>query len=257
MKEYNTAITTECAKDKVGVKPTLPTLAVVDLPNFTPTNVNPLVVLPAVDPNQQAEPKLSDFTAKEVAVPDFDPSTYKNLPATAIVTPAAVLGAKDAAAPAKPTPTVPNVAARTVIAQPNGKPTGDPLPGIYKPSEAEMEAYYAPLLECPAAYVPIDLPPSKADAGSFKGYSNRWTYHSVGGEYDLDTAGKTVKYDNMSESLNMFTSSATLGCIIGFAVFGLGIMYAVVMIAVDMKRRLAMYEDLIADDVAKMSAMGL
>jgi hypothetical protein len=40
-----------------------------------------LVVLPAVDPNPQAEPKLSDFTAKEVAVPDFDPSTYKNLPA--------------------------------------------------------------------------------------------------------------------------------------------------------------------------------
>lgn len=201
-----------------------------------------LVVLPT-KPVPTYDPKVK-----------FDITTYDLTGITAlVVTPDATKG-NLVAVPAKPTPTV---VTKNLPGEPSGRPIDATLPGLYKPSETEMEAYYAPLLECPAAYVPIDLPPSKADAGSFKGYSNRWTYHSVGGEYDLDTAGKTVKYDNMSESLNMFTSSATMGCIIGFAVFGLGIMYAVVMIAVDMKRRLAMYEDLIADDVAKMSAMGL
>lgn len=127
------------------------------------------------------------------------------------------------------------------------------LPGLYVPSEES----FAPLLECPSFYVPTDVAPSKDEQGSFKGYSNRWTYHNVGGEYDLDTKEKLVTFANESESLNMFTSSATMGCIIGFAVFGLGVLYAVVMIAVDMKRRLAMYEELIQEDLAKMDAMGL
>jgi len=48
-----------------------------------------------------------------------------------------------------------------------------------------------------------------------------------------------------------------MGAIIGFAVFGLGIIYAISMIALDMKKRLAMYEEMIVDDLAVMQKLGM
>jgi len=54
-----------------------------------------------------------------------------------------------------------------------------------------------------------------------------------------------------------WTDSAKLGCIVGFATFGLGILFAVVMIVVDMRKRKQMYEDLIQEDLQKMEQLGL
>ena len=69
--------------------------------------------------------------------------------------------------------------------------------------------------------------------------------------------GKLVVFSNESEDMNGWDDVAKLGCIIGFVAFGLGIICVVTMIAIDMKRRMIMYEDLIAEDMDKMRKMGL
>lgn len=119
--------------------------------------------------------------------------------------------------------------------------------------------------ECPSGIVvPLDQAP--AAPGSFKGYTNRWTMSNVGGDdiytdtrdYVKDFKGKKVEYSgNESANMNAFSDSAQMGAIIGFAVFGLGIIYAVIMIAIDMKKRLAMYEEMIADDISVMQKLGM
>jgi hypothetical protein len=114
--------------------------------------------------------------------------------------------------------------------------------------------------------VPFDMPP--AAKGSFKGYTNRWTYANVGGidKYFDDRAeftgqyakGQEVKYPgNESANKNGWTGSAGMAAIIGFAVFGLGIIFAVIMLVIDMRKRLAMYEEMIADDISVMQKLGM
>jgi len=60
-----------------------------------------------------------------------------------------------------------------------------------------------------------------------------------------------------SENMNMWTDSAKVGCIMGFAVFFLGYLCTIVYIAVDMRRRDAMYQELIDGDLAMVDSMGL
>jgi hypothetical protein len=101
--------------------------------------------------------------------------------------------------------------------------------------------------------------------GSYRGYTNQFTFSNVGTKgyekwADTDDAKiKMPNYSNESVDMNPFpkTPSAKWGCIIGFAVFGLGIIYAVIMIFIDMARRKAMYEELIQEDLQKMQQMGL
>ena len=57
--------------------------------------------------------------------------------------------------------------------------------------------------------------------------------------------------------MNGWDDLAKAGLIIGFVAFGLGIIVVVTMIAIDMRRRMQMYEELIADDIDKMKKMGL
>lgn len=64
-------------------------------------------------------------------------------------------------------------------------------------------------------------------------------------------------YANESVSYAAWTDSARMGCIIGFAAFGLGILFTVTMIALDMRKRKQWYDELIADDLQKMKQLGL
>jgi hypothetical protein len=57
--------------------------------------------------------------------------------------------------------------------------------------------------------------------------------------------------------MNEFNGLAKAGCIIGFGVFGLAIIGVVIMIAIDMRKRMEMYDGLIADDLHKLQAMGM
>jgi len=93
-----------------------------------------------------------------------------------------------------------------------------------------------------------------ANPGSYKGYTNKWTYSNVA---KGDTSESTGAFSGESAPMNMWFDSARVGCIAGFSVFALGILFSVSMIAVDMKRRKKMYEELIAEDLQKMEQMGL
>lgn len=112
------------------------------------------------------------------------------------------------------------------------------------------------MTECPAEgtwVLPVDKPP--VDQGSFKGYTNRYTFSAVND--DLHVKGTKVTWENESEAYLEWSDAAKIGCIGGFGVFGLAIMIVVFMIFVDMRRRMAMYEELIADDLNKLQQMGL
>jgi hypothetical protein len=52
--------------------------------------------------------------------------------------------------------------------------------------------------------------------------------------------------------MNAWTESAKLGCIIGYAVFALAYLYAIVSLAIDMRKRDTMYGEMIAEDLATM-----
>lgn len=111
------------------------------------------------------------------------------------------------------------------------------------------------LTACPDNWeVPEDKMP--ADMGSFKGYTNKFTFSNV----DDTTAhedGKKVTFKNESADENGWDDVAHIGCIVGFGAFGLAILGVAGMIALDMMARMKMYDELIADDMSKMQAMGL
>jgi len=113
---------------------------------------------------------------------------------------------------------------------------------------------------------PIDNNPAIAAQGSFRGYTNRFTMSNVSkkdGDYsdfkkdntENTQAGDT--FSNESADMAAWTDSARAGCITGFAVFGLGILFTVAMIAIDMRKRKQWYEELIADDLQKMRQLGM
>lgn len=84
---------------------------------------------------------------------------------------------------------------------------------------------------CPAdAVVPVDAAPS--NMGSYKGYTNKFTYSNVKAN---DLSESTLDFSNESAPMNGWTDSARVGCIFGFAVFGLGILFTVTMITIDMR----------------------
>ena len=92
--------------------------------------------------------------------------------------------------------------------------------------------------------VPEDPVP---DLGSFKGYTNKYTMSNVGG--DLEEDYPDVAFSNESKTMNGWTGSARAGLIIGFVTFALGIIFTLIMITIDMRKRLAMYEEHIQDDL--------
>jgi len=61
----------------------------------------------------------------------------------------------------------------------------------------------------------------------------------------------------MSKDMSAWTGSSTFGCIAGFAVFICGYFCTVVAIALDMRKRSEMYQELIDGDLAKLDSMGL
>lgn len=111
--------------------------------------------------------------------------------------------------------------------------------------------------KCPADadwIVPSD--PAPADMGTFKGYTNKFTFANVD-NYQFDDNGTTGSFNNESADNNGWDGVANAGAIIGFSAFGLAIIIVTAMIAMDMKARMAMYDGLIADDLQKMDQMGL
>jgi hypothetical protein len=86
--------------------------------------------------------------------------------------------------------------------------------------------------------------------GSFKGYTNRYTFSPVAD--DKHVPGTVVTWANESEPYLEWSGAAKVGAIGGFGVFGLGIVIVIIMIAIDMRRRMAMYDELIAEDIQKL-----
>lgn len=106
------------------------------------------------------------------------------------------------------------------------------------------------LATCPTNWeVPVDKGVD-ADRGSFKGYTNRYTFSKVAD--DKHEEGNTVTWDNESEEYKEWTDVAKVGAIAGFGTFGIAILLVVAAIAVDMRRRMQMYEELIAEDLDKI-----
>lgn len=109
--------------------------------------------------------------------------------------------------------------------------------------------------KCPAGWeVPVDTE-RPADLGSFKGYTNRYTFSAVNDDHHAK--GTVVTWANESEAYLEWSGAAKVGAIGGFGVFGLGILIVITMIAIDMRRRMAMYEELIQEDLQKMQQMGM
>ena len=92
--------------------------------------------------------------------------------------------------------------------------------------------------------------------GSFEGYTNKFAMSNVDDENSHDD-GKKVTFYNESADMNGWDDVAKAGCIVGFVAFGIGIIIVVIMIAIDMRKRMQMYEGLIEEDVDKMKKMGL
>jgi len=108
---------------------------------------------------------------------------------------------------------------------------------------------------CPSNWeIPADGPP--ADPGSFKGYTNKYAFSNVNDD-KFNDEGVIVTFSNESPTKNIMDDTAKLGCILGFGVFGIAIILVVTAIALDMKKRKQMYEELIADDLNTMDRMGL
>ena len=60
-----------------------------------------------------------------------------------------------------------------------------------------------------------------------------------------------------SDSLNAFDSSRQIGAILGFAAFGVAFLITVVMIFRDINKRKCEYEEMIQDDRATMTSLGI
>jgi hypothetical protein len=126
---------------------------------------------------------------------------------------------------------------------------------VQLPTDADKKTKW--MTKCPEKgtwVLPVDTA-MPADKGSFKGYTNRYTFSAVND--DLHVKGTKVAFANESEGYAEWSEAAKIGCIGGFGVFGLAIIIVVFMIFVDMRRRMAMYEELIADDLNKLQQMGL
>ena len=61
----------------------------------------------------------------------------------------------------------------------------------------------------------------------------------------------------MSEDRNEWTTTNSVGTIIGFAVFGLLYIYTVVAVIIDTVKRGKEYEELIENDLAEMQKLGM
>jgi len=87
----------------------------------------------------------------------------------------------------------------------------------------------------------------RADAKSFKGYTPPST--KPHGGFENPSTQQPLEKDR-------FKGSSIIGLIGGFAVFGLGYLLTVIYIFVDINKRGKMYDDMIAEDIAKLQ-MGL
>lgn len=74
---------------------------------------------------------------------------------------------------------------------------------------------------------------------------------------DAHFPGNTVNFNNESANNNTWDDVAHAGCIVGFGAFGLAIIIVTIMIALDMKKRMGMYEELIAEDLDKLQKLGM
>ena len=61
----------------------------------------------------------------------------------------------------------------------------------------------------------------------------------------------------MNEDLNEWSSGGTVGAIIGFAIFGIMYLYAIVMIFLDIKKNDEKYTELLADAHHEMSKLDM
>jgi hypothetical protein len=76
---------------------------------------------------------------------------------------------------------------------------------------------------CPTTPWEVPADPMPLDMGSFKGYSNKFTFAPVDdNKYDETKAKMT--FNNESDGYAGWSDAAKIGCIGGFAVFGLAIM---------------------------------
>jgi len=92
--------------------------------------------------------------------------------------------------------------------------------------------------------------------GTFKGaYTNKYSFSNTNDSVAGD--GKMVSFLNESADNNMWLDSAVGGAVAGFGLFGVTIIYIVIMIVLDMRQRMRMYEEYIAEDLQKMSNLGM
>ena len=80
---------------------------------------------------------------------------------------------------------------------------------------------------------------------------------SVSAGSHLKFSSPKESFYNQSADLNGWTTTDTVGCIIGFTIFGLLYIYTVGYIFVDIRNRGTYYDDLIENDVAEMVKLGL
>ena len=75
----------------------------------------------------------------------------------------------------------------------------------------------------------------------------------------LDTRYTTpeASFKNMSMDRSEWIGANTVGCILGFVVFGLMYLYTIVMILIDTCKRGAEYDALIENDIAEMQRLGM
>merc|ERR1712070_1359099 len=92
-------------------------------------------------------------------------------------------------------------------------PKGDDVKDYVETNWVQLAKKDAWLKKCPENWeVPAD--PLPADLGSFKGYTNRYTFSEVND--DKHVAGTTVKWNNESEGYLEWTDAAKIGAIGGF-----------------------------------------
>jgi len=94
--------------------------------------------------------------------------------------------------------------------------------------------------------------------GTFKGaYTNKYSFSNVN-DSSWAGDGKIVSFLNESADMNGWVlDSAVGGAVAGFGLFGVTIIYIVIMIVLDMRLRMRMYEEHIAEDLQKMSNLGM
>ena len=74
---------------------------------------------------------------------------------------------------------------------------------------------------------------------------------------DLPNTTPKASFEILSEDRSEWLGINKVGCILGFAVFGLMYLYTIVMILVDTVKKGAEYEALIENDIAEMQRLGM